>query len=364
LQAEEIYSEAERLRARSRYAEALRAFRRAKSLFARAGDGEGEFICLMAMGDMLRMAGRYKEAEKSYREAHDITYELRSPALRAEAETGIGLSLRGRGDWKGALSHFRKAKRHFRKTGDTEGLAFVLWAEAGAWRYRGMPGKSIALLKEALKTGRGLSSPELEGYCLNALGGASRVAGLRHLSLRYYRKANEIFSATKDRFGLAYSFCGMGNAERMYGRYQNAHDYFRKALRVYDRIGDIVSSAYTLWSIGQTYLMEGRLLMAERSFNRADERFRQTGDTRGRAYHLLGLSQVYALRGERKAALKLLERTLRITEKGNYLLENCHARTLHDWLSGKKSILTEGGPACYNRLGIRLKFTGLPFNIP
>ncbi|GBE02182.1 tetratricopeptide repeat protein [bacterium BMS3Bbin06] len=320
----------------------------------------------MAAGDMSRMLGRYKDALTHYSDALVLSRKIGDKSLQSDAAIGMGLALRGMGLWRDALRCFGRAGRHLTGENDLPGKAFLCWAEAGAWRYRGLPLKAIELLKETLSISKRLKDREMEGFSLNALGGASRVAGLNRESLRYYERANRIFTGRNDSFGKAYSHCGIGNAYRMYGDYGTAMSHFRKALVIYKRIGDIVSSAYTLWSIGQNYTMLGRTKLSERYYLRSRELFRKTGDVRGMVYFHLGMGQECIQKGEFKKASGLLKKSLETAAEYGFLLEQCHSRQLIRYLDRVKSgkVLTPPTSSCYNRLGVNIRFDGVPFNIP
>ena len=354
---EKLFNKAEKLRYLSKYETSLQYYRKALNSYKKADNTEGMLYCLIAMADVQRMLGRYTASLKSYVSAYELTKILRKPALRADTEVGMGLCLRGMGLWKDALKLFRKAKGFYKRTDDIEGIAFILWAEAGAYRYGGQPLKAIDLLKEALEINEQLEDLESQGYCLNALGGASRVAGLYNESLRYYKKANRIFEITGDRFGKAYSYCGIGNALRMKGKYDEAMDYFKNALNIYKRIGDIVSSAYTLWSIGQTYTMLSRPAMALRYYQRAFKQFKKTGDHRGRVYYLLGLAQCSIQHNDMKKVKQLLCKAKELAEYYDFRLELCHCDAISLLLENKKT-------DCYQRLGLVYRAKSLPLNIP
>ena len=197
------------------------------------------------------------------------------------------------------------------------------------------------------------------GYCLCGLGGASRVYGRFEDSLGFYTKANRLFTSVKDRFGIAYSHCGTGNALRMQGDLTGAMEHMKKAEKLYKGMGDIVSYSYTLWSMGMIRVMEGGLRKAETCFRKAGAGFRKTNDLRGTSYHMLGMGELLFLRGDVGGAKRSFKRALEISLRHGFKIELCHAKGLLGFIDHGQ--ITS---ANYREIGLRLKLTPPPFNIP
>ena len=184
------------------------------------------------------------------------------------------------------------------------------------------------------------------------------MAGLFRDSLNYYRKANSLFTSTGDAFGKAYSYCGIGNAYRMLGDYKNAFIHFAKAVRLYGKMGDKVSYAYTLWGLGTAYKMTGDLEKAHDYLTDSVRLFRRTKDPRGVCYCLLGFGEIALLRGRRATAKRHISSALEKATKNDFGIEKCYAKTILALMDGKKE------DTCYNQLGLKIGFRGLPLNIP
>jgi tetratricopeptide (TPR) repeat protein len=357
-----LFEKAEDLRRASRYREAIAAYRKALMRYRRENNGESTLSCLLALGDTLRMTGDFSGARDAYAEALLLAKAGKKPLLRADAAVGIGLSVRALGEWKEALALFGEARKVYEKASDGEGLAFLLWAEAGAFRVGGMIPQALESFKQARRLFRKIKGDDFAsavGYCLCGLGGLSRVAGKWEDSMAYYTEANRELSRLGDRFGIAYSHCGIGNAFRMRGELGPAMRHLKKAERLYGTIGDIVSYSYTLWSMGMTELMRGRPAAAQLHFEQAARRFRKTKDRRGLAYYRLGKGQALMLSGDLRGARRCFEEALGECVRSSFSLEACHAEALLALLNGDSP-----NRSCYRRLGSRLTPIAIPFNIP
>lgn len=351
---DDLLARAERLRRMSRFSEALALFKRA----LRKAEDEDRVELLMSMGDTYRMTGKFWESERYYSQAMELARGLREYDLATDASIGLALSRRALGDWKTSLRLLGTAENRYRKHDDEHGVAFALWSRAGALRIKGDIPEAIKTFRAAHRAFKSLKDERGVGYCLCGLGGTTRVRGHFGQSLKYYSAANSLFRRLRDTFGTAYSHCGIGNALRMKGDFGGAKKEFRRAIVLYRRIGDIVSYSYTLWSMGKTYMLERKAALSEKYFRDALSHFRKTRDPRGVIYCRLGMAELRALSGRKRAAQNMLDSALRDSQAYGFAVEACHAKALRSVLEGLP------GNECYRKLGLKLKFDSIPFNIP
>lgn len=358
MEIDSIVERAEELREGSLYPQSLRLFRKALQGYTKLCDQDGMLYCILSLGDIYRMVGNFAAAAKSYSDAIKLARKLRYAIKVADAKVGLGLSLRAEGKWKEAIKLIHESRRTYQKKGDSQGLAFTLWAEAGALRIKGDIRGTIRVFKESYKIFKFIKNIQGTGYCLCGLGGTSRVAGRFRDSLKYYTTANRLFFAIKDTFGIAYSYCGIANAYRMLKDYKSALTNFAKAIRLYKKIRDKVSYSYTIWGLGITHKMIGNYKRARDYLIRAMLLFKKTKDPRGIIYCKLGLGELNFLEGRMANAKRQLKAALYDSTKNSFAVEKYYAKTILSYMDGK--IDNE----CYNRLGLKLRFQGLPFNIP
>jgi tetratricopeptide (TPR) repeat protein len=400
-----IFCHAERLRERSFYPQSLRLFKKALQGYIKTGDRDGIFHCLFSLGDTYRMVGDFDLAAKSYAGIIELAKKNRAPIKVADAKVGLGLSLRAQGKWKEAIKFIHESRKIYKRKGDSEGIAFTLWAEAGALRIKGdIPG-AIKVFKESHKIFKSMKDTQGIGYCLCGLGGASRIAGRFKDSLNYYTSANRLFSHMKDTFGKAYSYCGIGNAYRMLRDYKRALTHFSQATKLYEKMGDKVSYSYTLWGIATTHKMIGNYKKAHGYLTKAIMLFKKTRDPRGLIYCRLGLGEIDILKGKKTFARRHLLASLHESNQHDFAVEKCHTKTLITYMNrnntpespptssvaSRTDLLKRENPPtspfnkgglkgdfkewqgkfsgeidneCYNRLGLKLRFQALPLNIP
>ncbi|MEW5746166.1 MAG: tetratricopeptide repeat protein [Nitrospirota bacterium] len=362
---EKIYAlirEAESLRERAAYKEALKRFRRALSLSKRHHHLDGVLDATLAIADISRMTGDFDLAIRHYEEALESSEALGNRLTAADCMVGMGLSLRAIGMWKEAVRFITTARKTYRKENDTKGVAFSLWAEAGALRVAGDIGKAIERFEESRDLFSSLCFDSGMAYALCGLGGTHRIAGKSEVSLSYYRQANSMFRAQKDTFGAAYSHCGIGNAYRMLHRYADAMRHFSKATRLYEKIGDRVSYSYTLWSIATLYKMKGESAKARSSIQKALRNFRMTKDPRGIVYCDLALGELLFMEGKTGAARKKMLAAAASAARHGFKLEQCHADALLAVVDGNG--MRSPKTPCYRKREVELPAPSIPFNIP
>jgi hypothetical protein len=122
--------------------------------------------------------------------------------------------------------------------------------------------------------------------------------------------------------------------------------------------------------------MMGNFQKAHDNFTKANMLFKRTKDPRGIIYCSLGLGEVDFLEGRKANAMKRLMMAFHAAVKHGFTIEKCHAATLLSHINKNNPAsppFSKGGQGgfaektdnkCYNSLGLKLKFQGLPFNIP
>src|ERR1700690_2443941 len=126
-----IFEKAEGLRQKSEYIKSRELFAKALKGYTSAEDLRGVLDCQLALGDVCRMTGNFDDALNHYLHAITTAKILKDPVSAADAHINIGLSFRGKGDWKNALKMSGKALAFYLKHNDAAATAFALWVLAG-----------------------------------------------------------------------------------------------------------------------------------------------------------------------------------------------------------------------------------------
>ncbi|BCB96966.1 tetratricopeptide repeat domain protein [Dissulfurispira thermophila] len=357
-----LIRQAEKSRERSEFRDSLGLFKKALLISKRHNIVDGILSCTIAIADIYRMTGNFDRALKNYEDALEASEAIGNRLTAADCMVGIGMSLRAMGMWKDAIRFISAARKIYKRDDDKKGIAFSLWAEAGALRIAGDITSAIKKFEESRDIFLGVKDKSGEAYSLCGLGGVHRIAGRFRESLSYYKQANDIFKKLKDRFGIAYSHCGIGNAFRMTGNYNDALRHFKKAVELYKGIGDVVSYSYTLWSLANVYKMNGNLEHVRAYIDTALRNFKKTKDPRGIIYCNLTLGELMFMQGRYDLAEKKLMSAFQGADMHGFKLERCHSEMLLTHIGTQK--IKGRGQNCYKKIGVRLNFTGIPFNMP
>lgn len=357
-----LIKQAEKSREKSDYRKSLLLFKKALAISKRHSIIDGILSATIAIADIYRMIGDFDSALKNYEDALEASEALSNKLTAADCMVGIGMSLKAMGMWHEAMRFISAGRKIYKKEDDKKGIAFSLWAEAGALRVAGDITKAIKKFEEAKDIFLNVKNKSGEAYSLCGLGGVHRVAGMFEESLNYYQQANYLFGRLKDRFGTAYSYCGIGNALRMMGNYKDALRYFKRAMSIYEHIGDIVSYSYTLWSLANLYKMKKDIERAEVYIELALRNFKKTKDPRGIVYCDLTLGELMFMRDKYDLAEKKFMNAYENADMHNFKLERCHSKML--LMQVKRQKIGDKREDCYKKLGVRLDITGIPFNIP
>lgn len=363
-----LISEAEALRADTRYDESLKLYKMAFKLSKKSSYINGIIDSTVCIADVYRIKGDFYKASEKYDEAIEMSEALGFDMTAADATVGLSLSLKALGHWKDALSNIKKSLAYYKKIGDKKGMGFSNWAQGTILRVKGDINGSIAKFEEAKRLFSEVRFKSGIGYALCGLGGAHRMAGMHEKSLEYYKQANKIFDALNDRFGRAYSYCGIGNAFRMIDDLDTAMRFFEKATELYEEFGDIVSHSYTLWSMANVFKVKMDFDMAKNYLSRAIKNFKKTKDMRGVAYCKLTQGEIEFLEGHQTKALRTFKSVLKITDSYDFVLERCHAKSLINiTLQLKKHGISKAiiSPSeCYKKIGVFYHLDNIPSKMP
>ncbi len=289
--------------------------------------GAASFSDCLEAGHRLRLAGRFAEARRAYQRAFRNVAE---PRERADALCGDAMALRGLCRYRESLGLFARALVAYRKAGDLEGAAFVLYGRGGAKRFLGRYPEALEDLDGAL-----LIAPDAE-----ARGGLFRMIGRHDESLADYTEARSIAGRLRLPYPMAYADCGIGNAWRMKGDARRARRHLRAADLRYRSIGDRVSRPYTLVALALMELAEGRGGRAP--LREALRLFRSTRDARGLVY--IDLVRAAAEAASGRTPTTFSRKALAGARKLGLALESAHARFIAEWPGRGRS------PGLYQRL--------------
>ncbi len=265
-QADQALTEAERHVTHAEFQQALEAFGRARVFFHRAGDRDGEALCMMRRGEVELGQGRLLRAREALNEALGLFTEQADDSDRVSADVLLAETLLLDGQGKRAQAHAEAALARAIGAGN-------LYGEARAHMLIG---------RLALEGGR-------QDRALESLGHARRL---------YEDGGYGLHEAT--------ALSSMAAVLRDSGRLDEAHTALERAADLYAMNGDHLDEATTRLDIGRLLAAMGAVVEARAAFSQAAKLNGEAGHLAGEAEALLEAGRLEA-REAPKHALKLLQ---------------------------------------------------------
>jgi predicted ATPase/DNA-binding SARP family transcriptional activator len=184
------------------YAAADARLRRARDLYATAGDERGLALTVHRLGGIAREQGRYAEAWAHHRECQHLWQRLGDPSGVARALKGMGFTAWLQGDHTRAVGFSTEALRRFRELDDAEGAVGALIDLAAATFRGGDPATAEELLAESLAVA-GPRLREAYGWANEQLGLIAAARGDRARAVALLRQSLSAHHELGDRWRMA-----------------------------------------------------------------------------------------------------------------------------------------------------------------
>jgi tetratricopeptide (TPR) repeat protein len=144
------------------------------------------------------------------------------------------------------------------------------------------------------------------GAAYSRLARGQRRLGKYDIAMEHLRRANDLFTRSRDDRGIASTLDDMGRVHWLRGAYGQALDFHRQALTIRRALGDRRSIALSLANIGRVHHDTGNFKAAINQFREALDLRRDIGDLVGVVQSLCDLGGVHAEDGNHELALDLL----------------------------------------------------------
>ena len=235
--AETWEARADSLRTRREVDAALRAYRRARALYQRAGALGRAAEMTGDIGVMHWLRNRYDEALAAFRAARKQAGTSGDRAEVADNLVNIGLVYKNQGRYEKALRCYRKALAIHRERGDRAGAAVVLNNLGEIYRRRGQPRKARSPLRASLRIHRARSDSLRMGINLVNLSFVQMAQGQYPRALESGREALAISRALGNRYGEANALNTIGNVQLRRNQYEASRRSYRRSLSLNRRLG-------------------------------------------------------------------------------------------------------------------------------
>jgi len=248
-----------------------------------------------AVGDVLRVTGRYDEALVAYGEAMAIhaASDLVAHA-RVERKTGLVQQLRGKASE--ALATFDDVLARLPPDATSERVRVLLNIADLQFR-RGNADNAIGHLSTVLTLGERERDDEAIAEALKLLGTVYSYRGELARALDHQQRSLEAYVRIGDALAEANVLNNIGRTERRRSRHAAALTSYATSLAIRERIGDQLGRVHSHVNIAEIHFLRAELEEAQRHYSIALEIARSIGYALGAGAALVGLGATNVARG-------------------------------------------------------------------
>lgn len=209
---------------------------------------------LTIMAEAFRLSGKWSEAEKAYRkwlELCDYSVSLEQKALH---EVALGNCLRLQGKYHDALYHLDRSIHIFEMLDHQEGLIEAYGNLGIVYQYIGEYDSAIRYLKKCIDPG---TETQQEGKFAGIMGNIYYEKNRYEEALHYYKLQIRIANRNNNLSSLTQAFGGMGLVYIELNEFERAFHSFGEQLQLSRSLSDRNGIANSIGKIGKTFLHAG-----------------------------------------------------------------------------------------------------------
>lgn len=212
---------------------------------------------LLHWGAVLKLVGRWQEAEERFQEALAAAEGLDEAGSRARCRQALGSLRRSQGDYPAALDWLGQAQGGFARLADRKGLRET-HLEMGETLYRqGEYTAAREQVEKSLLVAEEMADPVGKALAVHMLGTVAYAQGDYSQARVYYEDSAEIRRGIDDKAGLAHSYNNLGNLAYKQGDFPAAQVYYQESLALRRAMGDKWGIAASLNNLGIVPYLQG-----------------------------------------------------------------------------------------------------------
>lgn len=219
-------------------------------LLARLDDPAAEIDALLASGAVLKLIGRWEEAERRYEQAITQVAQLADPVLEARCYQALGNLQRSRADYAAALHWLGKAEVIFASFQNAKFLVEVLVEIGNVYQQQGAYEQARPYLENALVQAEMAAEPATLALAQHNLGSNYYMQGHYQTARSYYEQGLALRLELDDKIGCASAANNLGNIAFRLGDYETAQMQYTTSLELRRQIGDVWGTAASLNNLG------------------------------------------------------------------------------------------------------------------
>ncbi|CAN5605674.1 hypothetical protein BH10CHL1_BH10CHL1_03310 [soil metagenome] len=252
---------------------------------------------LLQVGAILKLIGRWNEAEAAYQQALALVEPLDRDAA-ARAALALGVLQQSRGDFPGALQWLRQAQAHFQPLDNAVQVSTVLVEIANVYFMQGDYRNARRNLEDGLQRAQQQQQQAIVAVALHRLGSVEYAQGQYVDAQHYAEQSLTLYQTLGDKAGMANALNNLGNIARITGNYETAQAHREASLRLRRAIGDIWGIAASLNNLAIIPYLQGNYQVAQQYWEESLRLRNELGDRWAAAQTLDNLGLVAFSQGD------------------------------------------------------------------
>ena len=305
---------------RDAYAQAVRHYREAGVLFARAGDQEHSVMADIGLADALTSMGDMQEALLIYARARMRAETHGFPVLAAMVAESVALLDLVRGHYRNALAGLEKSRSSYEQLGMPQPLAIAEKQLGDAYLELRLLPEALALFDQALGKFQTLDMPDEQAWTLTQRGRAQALLGQSGRAGASFVVAADLFKSQGNKSGESAVALARADLALAQDGVNAALELSQSAKRGFAAIGLTESCARADIVHAHALLRSGHVAEAKRLFQLTLDRARELELLPVQARCMDGLGQVAKQSGDRSAARAAFQLAVGLFEEQRQVL--------------------------------------------
>lgn len=313
-----------------------------------------QFDILINRGLVLRMIGKWKEAEAGFRDAVKYANQIEDESRigRANGDLGWLFYLKAehqkamecfekeleysqavedkkevaraygnmaaifvsQGNYEKAMERYKKNYELSKDIGDKKGISRSLGNMGIVYMYKGDYERAMKYYQERLALDRELEDKSGMSIVLGNMGIIYYNLGEFDKAMSHFRNARDLSQELGDKSGIAFAIGNMGTIHAEKGNYKNAMEYFRRKLDISKELGNKNEIAMAILNIGHIYKDRGEYDQAMESLEKAQQLFEDLNDKWGISMVLGEMGDIYFAQKDYEDAMSCFDRAIVIAQ--------------------------------------------------
>ncbi len=270
---------------------------------------------ILKKGDILKLIGKWKEAEKMFRKALRLSEEIEDKKRIAYSNGSIGWQLQLQGDYEKAREYFEKQLKISEKLGNKKEISKAIGNIGIVFSNQGKYTKAIECYEKQLKIGEELRSKKEISKAVGNMGIVFSNQGNYPKAIKCFEKQYEISEELKNKGGISKAIGNMGIVYWRQCNYPKAIEYYKKQLKISEELGNIRGILIAVGNMGSVYRNQSNYSKATECYEKQLKICEELGDKSGISIAVGNMGYIFTGQSKYSKAMECYEKNLEICEK-------------------------------------------------